>query len=142
MDSRQFHRTRRAIQDNAWPGAEAEVVRLERALRSRLLRSGLFDEVEVGHTDDRDRLVIALCSFGAEVEAADVASRLEELWANGVSYRFWEAHALEVRPGHVELEAASRADPDGGYVTVHLVAQQAHIPAQRMPSEERQASYS
>ena len=131
MDLMQFHRMRTAIQDNASPGSEHELATFEGSLRYMLLTSGLFEEVEVEHTADRDQLVIALCQFKPEYTATVVARRLEELWADRVSYPFWEAHALDVLPEHIEFEAASRPNEVGGYVTVHLVAVKARIPAQR-----------
>ena len=36
---------------------------------------------------------------------------------------------------HVEFEAATRNSNSGPYVTVHLVAQKARIPAQRVPMD-------
>jgi hypothetical protein len=101
------------------------------------MSSGLFVDVEVGRTEDPDQLVIALCTFDPHVSEAAVAAQLERMWADRVSYPFWEAHTLLVDPEHVEFEAASRPSPVGGYVTVHLVAQKARIPAQRRSSESR-----
>ena len=135
MDLTKFHRMRQALQENAIPGSERDRVVLEGSLRYQLLTSGLFDEVEVDHTDDPDRLVIGLCQFKAEVPAEEVARRLEEMWTDQLSHPFWEAHAIEAEPDHVELEAASRPSPVEGYVTLHLVAQTALIPAQRTASE-------
>lgn len=131
MDLLHFHRMRTAIQGNASPGTVDELATLEGSLRLLLMGSGLFDEVEVEYTDDPDQLVIALCTFAGHVAEADVADRLEQLWVDRVAYPFWEAHALHVERGHVELEAASRPSAEGGYITVHLVAQRVRIPAQR-----------
>jgi hypothetical protein len=135
MNLTQFHRMRKAVQVNAAPGSTGDLATVERSLRSMLMSSGLFVDVEVEHTDDPDQLVIALCTFDPHVAEADVAGQLERMWADRVSYPFWEAHALLVEPDHVELEAASRPSALGGYVTVHLVAQKAYIPAQRRSSE-------
>lgn len=133
MDLLQFHRMRTAVQDNASPGKAAELSTVEQALRDRLMASGIFEEVEVEHTDDPDHLVIALCKFLPYFSEADVARHLERIWADRVSYPFWEAHAVYVEDEHVEFEAASRQSSAGHYVTVHLVAQKARIPAQRVP---------
>jgi hypothetical protein len=137
MNLMQFHRIRTAIQDNATPGSSRDLATVEGSLRSLLMSSGLFVDVEVGRTEDPDQLVIALCTFDPHVSEAAVAAQLERMWADRVSYPFWEAHTLLVDPEHVEFEAASRPSPVGGYVTVHLVAQKARIPAQRRPSESR-----
>jgi hypothetical protein len=126
---------RTAVQDNASPGKEEDLETVEQSLRDLLMSSGVFEEVEVEHTDDPDQLVIALCKFLPYFTERDVARHLERIWADRVSYPFWEAHAVHVEDEHVEFEAASRHSSGGHYVTVHLVAQKARIPAQRFPSE-------
>ena len=135
MDLLQFHRMRTAVQDNAFPGKEEDLATVEQSLRDLLMSSGVFEEVEVEHTDDPDQLVIALCKFLPYFTERDVARHLERIWADRVSYPFWEAHAVHVEDEHVEFEAASRHSSGGHYVTVHLVAQKARIPAQRFPSD-------
>jgi hypothetical protein len=131
MDVVKFHRVRTGIQVNASPGRTAELEVVETKLRDLLMDSGVFEEVEVEHTDDPDQLVIALCQFRPFYREQDVAQRLEEIWADRVRYPFWEAHAIRIEQDHVEFEAASRASQDGHYITVHLIAQKAGIPAQR-----------
>ena len=134
MDLLQFHRMRTAVQDNAFPAKEGDLAPVEQSLRDLLMASGVFEEVEVEHTDDPDQLVIALCKFLPYFTERDVARHLERIWADRVSYPFWEAHAIHVEDEHVEFEAASRQSSGGHYVTVHLVAQKARIPAQRSAS--------
>jgi hypothetical protein len=134
MELTTYHHKRTAIQGNARPGGAADLQVVERTLRDELMGSGLFEDVEVEHTDDPDRLVIALCTFRPFYTEADIAERLEGLWADQLSYRFWEAHAVLTDEDHVELEAASRVGPTGHYVTVHLVATKAPIPEQRQSS--------
>lgn len=131
MEVLRFHRMRTAIQVNASPGRGADLEGVEENLRDLLMASGLFEEVEVEHTDDPDQLVIALCQFRPYYTEADVAERLEHIWADRIRYQFWEAHAVAVAEDHVELEGATRLSSDGHYVTVHLVAQKARIPSQR-----------
>jgi hypothetical protein len=135
MDLVHYHRLRTAVQDNAFPGQRREVVTVETALRDLLMASGVFEEVEVGHTDDPDQLVIALCTFDPWFSEPEIAQIVERIWRERVSYPFWEAHGLLVDAGHVELEAASRQGQDGHYVTIHLVAQRARVPGQRPPSD-------
>jgi hypothetical protein len=135
MDLLQFHRMRTAVQDNAFPAKEGELAPVEQSLRDLLMASGVFEEVEVEHTDDPDQLVIALCKFLPYFTERDVARHLERIWADRVSYPFWEAHAIHVEDEHVEFEAASRHSSGGHYVTVHLVAQKARIPAQRSATQ-------
>ncbi|NUR06761.1 MAG: hypothetical protein HOQ45_07120 [Nocardioidaceae bacterium] len=125
---------RTGIQVNAAPGSAADLAALEAQLRELLMDSGLFEEVAVEHTDDVDQLVIALCQFRPFYTERDVAERLERIWSDQVRYPFWEAHSVSVADDFVEFEAASRASQHGHYVTVHLVAQRARIPEQRLPS--------
>jgi hypothetical protein len=133
MDMLQFHKLRTAVQVNAFPGSGVEVGTVESTLRGLLMASGLFEEVEVESTSDNDRLVIALCQFRPFFTEYDVAERLESIWGDQIAYPFWEAHTIRVEDGHIEFEAASRHSGAGHYVTVHLVAQKAGIPAQRGP---------
>jgi hypothetical protein len=133
MDLLQYHKMRTAIQGNAFPGSGADVATVEGTLRDLLMDSGLFENVEVDHTDDPDQLVIALCEFRSDLNEADIAGQLERIWHDRVRYPYWEAHALRVEREHVEFEAATRHSSGGHYVTVHLVAQKARIPAQRVP---------
>jgi hypothetical protein len=133
MDLLQYHRVRTAIQGNAFPGSDNDLETVEGSLRNLLMASGVFEEVEVAHTDDPDQLVIAMCKFLPYYSEADVARHLERIWGDRVSYPFWEAHAFHVEKEHVEFQAASRHSSGGHYVTVHLVAQKARIPSQRTP---------
>lgn len=135
MDLMQFHRMRTAVQDNASPGKEADLVTVEKSLLDLLMSCGIFEEVEVEHTNDPDQLVIALCKFLPHFDESDVARHLERIWGDRVSYPFWEAHAMSVQDEFVEFEAATRAGSAGHYVTVHLVAEKARIPVQRAASD-------
>ena len=134
MNLLMFHRVRTAIQENASPGSGAELESVESTLREMLMSSGVFEEVEVEHTDDPDQLVIALCQFRPFYTERDVAQRLEAIWGERVRYPFWESHALSTDKDFVEFEAASRSGESGHYVTVHLIAQRAGIPTQRSAS--------
>ena len=134
MEMLQFHRMRTAIQVNASPGKAEDLESVEGNLRELLMTSGLFEEVEVDHTDDPDQLVIALCRFRPFYTERDIAARLERMWSDRVRYPFWGAHSVSTADGFVEFEAATRESQEGGYITVHLVAQQASIPAQRPAS--------
>jgi hypothetical protein len=131
MELTHFHHRRTAIQGNASPGRGRDLAVVERTLRDVLMASGLFEQVEVEHTDDPDQLLIALCMFRPVFTEADIAFRLENLWSDRVRYDFWEAHAVRTHEDLVDFEAASSVGPAGPYVTVHLVAQKAQIPEQR-----------
>ena len=126
-----FHRVRTGIQANASPGRAEELQVVEAGLRAMLEESAVFEKVEVEHTDDPDRLVIAMCTYVPFHSERDVARRLEAIWSDKLRYPFWEAHALHLEPDHVEFQAASRASQQGRYVTVHLVAQKGTFPLQR-----------
>lgn len=133
MELSHYHRLRTAVQDNAYPSSVTDLAPMETNLRDLLMASGIFEDVEVERTDDPDQLVIALCHFRREYSEKDVAEHLEKLWDDRVRYPFWEAHALLFSSELVEFEAATRNSSSGPYVTVHLVAQKAKIPAQRRP---------
>lgn len=128
-----FHMLRAAVQANASPGSGSDLATMEGNLRDLLLDSGMFETVEVEHTDDPDQLVVALCQFRPDYDERDVAGYVERVWDDGLRYPFWEAHSLLVDDEHVELQGATRVSQSGHYATVHLVAQKARIPAQRVP---------
>lgn len=135
MDLIQYHKMREGVQVNAFPGSAEELAALTDQLQRNLLSSGLFEEVEVGCTDDIDHLVIAMCTFPAHLTEAQVASRLERLWEDRLRYGFWEAHATLVDEDHVEFQGATRAGSNAHYATMHIVAQKATVPAQRVAAE-------
>ena len=135
MDLLQFHKMRTAVQHNAYPGSVGDVASMETELRDLLMATGLFEDVEVEKTGDPDQLVIGLCTYAPDFSEDDVATAIERLWDDRVRYPFWEAHSLLVDQGHVEFEAATRNSDSGHYVTVHMVAQKARIPMQRMPAD-------
>ncbi len=132
MELLHFHKLRTGVQVNAAPGSAEAIARAAEDLKEGLLATGLFEEVEVDRTDNPDSLVIALCHFNPGLTEAQVAGRLEQLWEDRLRYQFWEAHAMLLDEGHVEFEAATRSGSAGHYVTVHIVAQKAAIPAQRV----------
>jgi hypothetical protein len=129
-----FHIMRAAVQANANPAREDELQVVAERVREALVESGVFEDVEVEHTDDRDQLVIAMCRFSSMTEE-DAEQSLEWLWENAMSYDFWEARGTLAEPGQVEFEGATRASTWGRYVTVHIVAQKVAVPAQRGPEE-------
>jgi hypothetical protein len=128
-----FHTLRSGVQLNASPATERALVAMENKLRDLLTDTGLFDTVEIEHTDDPDQLVVALCQFRQNVSEDMVAAAVERIWDEGVSYTFWEAHSIFTEDGYVELEGATRESVLGRYATVHLVAQRSSVPAQRSP---------
>jgi hypothetical protein len=128
-----FHTLRSGVQRNASPATERALVAMESNLRDLLSGTGLFDTVEVDHTEDPDQLVVALCQFRHNLSEDQVAAAVERIWDEGVSYTFWEAHSTFVDDGYVELEGATRESVLGRYATVHLVAQRSSVPAQRSP---------
>jgi hypothetical protein len=131
-----FQTLRSGVQRNASPVQERALVAMERILRDLLSHDGVFDRVEVGHTDDPDQLLVGLCQFRPDVPDADVIAVVERLWETGLRFPFWEAHTTLAGDGFVELEGATRESVVGRYLTVHLVAQRASVPAQRSPVEQ------
>ena len=135
MEIAQFHKLRAAVQTNASPGTAAELRSVKDDLQRALATVGLFEEVEVDYTDDVDNLVIAMCTFPEQLSRSEIAHRLEVLWQDRLRYPFWEAHTVLVDRDQIELEGATRAGANGHYVTIHIVAQQARVPAQRSAAD-------
>lgn len=128
-----YDKMRRGVQLSARPGVAAELRPLVAHLSAALTAAG-FTAVEAEPTTDPDRLVIALCSFAPAHRPQDVAEVLERLWEDHLRFGFWEAHTVLVEGNQVELLAATRAGERGPYVTLHVLAQKAAVPAQRAGS--------
>jgi hypothetical protein len=128
MKIAEYYTVRRGIRNSApAPDADATTA-MQIELRAALLASGLFHTVEVGQTEDADRLVIAMCQFAPETDASEAALAIARLWTKHVAYGFWQANTLRVDKGHVEMQGATRLSLMGHYVTVHLVAVEAPNP--------------
>ena len=132
-----YHTIRLAVTSNGLPAPRSDLDTLAGSLSYLLWSCELFDHVEVEVTGDEDRLVIGLCQIKPEVSDYETALVLEQIWQDRVRYPFWEAHAILVEPGHVELEGATKLDSSRPFVTVHVVAAKQLIPEQRAPKPDR-----
>ena len=132
MELTTYKKLRTAVQSNASPAGEHDVRLLEQSLREVLMSTGIFEDVEVDHTDNLDGMVIAMCTFPSQMKESQVAARLEQAWEDRLRYQFWEAHSTLVDDDQVEFLGATRTGSTGAFVTVHLVAQKGPIPAQRV----------
>lgn len=128
----EYSKLRAGVQVNARPGTPADVRSTALQLQAALMSTGLFSDVEVDRTDDLDHLVVAMCSFDADASSRRVAAWLEEVWTGRLRYGFWAVHSTLVDDDQVELQGATLSSIGGRYVTVHVVAQKAAIPAQRV----------
>jgi hypothetical protein len=132
MELTQYKKLRTAVQSNASPAGDADIRRVEHDLREILMSTGFFEEVEVDHTDNLDGMVIAMCKFPAQMNESQVAARLEQAWQDRLRFQFWEAHSTLVDDDQVEFQGATRTGSNGHFVTLHVVAQKAPIPLQRV----------
>jgi hypothetical protein len=139
MQIAEYYTIRRAVQSSAPAPDETAVAAMEIELRAALLATGLFHTVEVGRSDDRDRLVIAMVRFAPEVDASEAALALARLWTKQVAYGFWRAQSIRVDKRQVELQGATRLSLHGHYCTVHLVARATPQPATRPVVVQRPA---
>jgi hypothetical protein len=131
MQIAEYYTIRRAVQDNAPAPDEAATTAMEIELRAALLATGMFHTVEVGRTDDADRLVIAMVAFAPGIDASEAALALARLWTKQIAYGFWQAQTIRVDKRHVELQGATRLSLRGHYCTVHLIAEEAPEPVTR-----------
>lgn len=125
----EYYTMRRAVQNSAPAPDDAVTAAMEVELRAALWATGMFHTVEVGRTEDPDRFLIALLQFAPEIDASEAALALARVWTKQVAYGFWRAQTIRVDKGHVELQGATRLSLRGHYATVHLVAQEAALPA-------------
>jgi len=128
----EYSTMRRAVQSNAPAPDRDAVAAMETDLRAALLATGLFHTVEVGSTDDPDRIVIAMVGFAPEADIQHAAQTLSRVWTKQVAYGFWHAETMRVDKTQVELQGATRFSMDGHYATVHLIAQEVPAPTPRI----------
>ncbi len=129
MQLGEYHKIRTGVQRNAHRADVAALTAVQGRLELALQRTGLFHSVEIGHTQDIDRLLIAMVGFDPSHEAHRISGALQRLWLDKVGYEFWSAHHVLADRGHVELQAASREGAGGHYVTLHVIAQASTAPA-------------
>lgn len=127
----EYYTIRRAVQSSAPAPDAAAVAAMELELRTALRATGMFHTVEVDHTDDPDRLLIAMVGFSPEIDASEAALAIARVWAKHIAYGFWKAETIRVDKGHVELQGATRFSLRGHYATVHLIAEEAAVPSIR-----------
>ena len=132
-----FQSLRNGLQLNAAPATSQVRKVIEAGLQAELLASGVFDVVEVGSSDEADRLVLGLCTYGAGVSEDEVRWAIERAWS-ALAFHHWQAHAFLTDEGHVELQAGTLDRPGGRFVTVHLVAQRTEAPQlATLPNQRR-----
>jgi hypothetical protein len=123
MDTTSFHKLRTAVQENANPADETTAARLRSSLQAALSGSRLFGEVELGHTDDPNQMVIGVCRCADGVLPWEAGMGLERLWLAVAADVPWEAHAVACTETLMEFEAAVTVGDSGHYVTLHVVAE-------------------
>lgn len=128
MDMASFHKLRLAVQENANPADDQHVSALQATLQKGLLGSQLFAEVELGRTDDVDRMIIGICRCADDVLPWEAGVGVERLWGVAALDTDWEVHHVSSNDSYMEFEAAVTMDVNGRYITVNLVAQPARVP--------------
>ena len=136
----EYYTIRRGLQHSAPAPDAGTVAAMELELRTALWATGMFHSVEVDHTDDPDRLVIAMVSFSPEIDASEAALALARVWTKHVAYGFWKAETIRVDKGHVELQGSTRFSLRGHYATVHVIATEAEVPSTRPGLVQRAAT--
>lgn len=123
MDTTSFRKLRTAVQENANPADDLSATRLRHSLHTALTGSRLFAEVEFGHTEDPNQMVIGVCRCADDVLPWEAGMGVERLWQAVAAEVQWEAHTVGCTDTLMEFEAAVTVDEHGHYVTVHLVAE-------------------
>ncbi len=137
MDMASFHKLRLAVQENANPADQRHVIALQATLQKALTASRLFAEVELGRTDDVDRMIIGVCRCADDVVPWEAGVGVERLWGVAALETPWQIHHVSSNDSYMEFEAAVTTDVNGRYITVNLVAQPARVPH---PAEAQPAS--
>jgi hypothetical protein len=123
MDVTSFHKLRLAVQENASQADSTLATHLRHSLQAALTASRLFGEVELGHTDDPDQMVIGVCQCADGVLPWEAGMGLERLWQTVAAEAAWEAHSVSCTDSLMDFEGAVTVDDKGRYITVHVVAE-------------------
>jgi hypothetical protein len=129
----EYTKLRTGVQLNARPATMPDVRSMALQLQQALRATGLFVEVEVDWTDNADHMVVCMCAYDPALSEEQAAAWLEQVWGQRLRFAYWAVHSTLVTDGQVELQAATMSGQGGPYLTLHVVAQRAHIPAQRVP---------
>jgi len=135
MDTTSFHRLRTAVQENGNPADDSSTTRLRDAFRDALAGSRLFGEVELGHTEDPNQMVIGVCRCADGVLPWEAGMGVERLWTALAADTRWEAHTVACTESLMEFEGAVTLDDGGRYVTVHVVAEPSEAMKQAAAAE-------
>ncbi|NYG08019.1 hypothetical protein BJ986_002506 [Phycicoccus badiiscoriae] len=127
MDFTSFHKLRTAVQENAHPADDRAAAKLRHSLETAVAASGLFSEVEFGHTDDAGQMVIGVCRCADGVLPWEAGMGVERLWLTATADLRWECHTVGCTDSLMELEGAVTIDESGHYITVHVVAEPAVV---------------
>jgi hypothetical protein len=122
MELMQFQKLRGGLRINVSPAQGDTLEAVGARLRSLLMSSTIFGNVEVEITDNPDTLVIGLVNYRRELSEQDIVNYLEKAWTDELRYLGWDAHAFLVEDGHVELQAATMHGDASHFVTLHVVA--------------------
>ena len=143
MDVTSFHKLRLAVQENASQADPDLATHLRHSLQAALTASRLFGEVELGHTDDPDQMVIGVCRCADGVLPWEAGMGVERLWQTVSAEVAWEAHSVSCTDSLMDFEAAVTVDDKGRYITVHIVAEPSEamkaLQAARAAEAEREA---
>jgi hypothetical protein len=123
MDHASFHVLRTAVQENARPADEGHAQFLQRRLSEALVASRLFDQVELGRTEDPDQLVIGLCRCAEGILPWEAGIGVERVWSSIAAEVPWESHTLACTDSLMEFEGAVTIDSSGHFITVRLLAE-------------------
>lgn len=123
MDHASFHVLRTAVQENARPADEGHAQFLQRRLSEALDASQLFDQVELGRTQDPDQLVIGLCRCAEGILPWEAGIGVERVWSSIAVDVPWESHSLACTDSLMEFEGAVTIDSSGHFITVRLLAE-------------------
>ena len=140
MDTTSFHKLRTAVQGNANPADSDLATHLRHSLQAALTASGLFGEVELGHTDDPDQLVIGVCRCADDVLPWEAGMGIERLWQSVANGLHWEAHTVGCTSSLMEFEGAVTVDESGHYITVHVVAEPSEATKAVIAAQEAEAA--
>src|SRR3954451_17860827 len=106
MELIDYQKLRGGLQANVTAATEEVLEAARLRVQAALEGCGVFDQIEVGSTDNPDRLLVSMVTYHSDLSEQDVVDTLEQMWRDDLRDVASVPHAFLVEDRHVELEAA------------------------------------
>ncbi|WP_433351264.1 hypothetical protein ACQP25_43480 [Microtetraspora malaysiensis] len=123
MESSEFLAAKQLLMSEAPSSKGADLDGMVMDFDAYLWHSPVTREVEVHRTGDTNSLIMATCVPVSGRSEAEIATSLEQVWLQDLSYQYFEAHMTTLAEGRVQLDVITQIAPQDFYVTATILAE-------------------